>query len=191
LLEIHLGEDLGSYLGEAEKICTYDDLWLAASKAFKKRQLYFISEAYRDAIAKCLKPDFSVSGPRDDEKLRAALFKDIISPLETELGWVFREFISLESLDDYAEDTVDLGTKQRAMKHHADQHNVAATLPKACLDDRPGYICQPPVGLQSSQFCDTEILQHSHRIRRKSTSLQTLELFTDDNQIWGALNPAA
>jgi hypothetical protein len=80
LLEIRLGQKLGSYLRLGTDISNYADLWWGASKAFQERKLHIMSRVYRDAIDRCLKPDFSVSGTGADQKLRDSLFRHIVKP---------------------------------------------------------------------------------------------------------------
>lgn len=111
LLEINLGQKLGSYRGlKEDDISNYNDLWCEAWEVFQKRRLHFTSAAYRHAVEKCLKPDFWISDVCDDQKLRDSLFNEIVKPLELELSRAFKDEISLEFLDEDAETMIDLGS---------------------------------------------------------------------------------
>jgi hypothetical protein len=178
LLEIHLGQKLDSYLGLKTDISDYDDLWFEALRAFQKRRLYFISTVYRDAIEKCLKPDFSVSGTCDDQKLRDSLFNEIVKPLEVELGKVFQEFISLESLDEDAEKIIDLGFKA----HRVLLNPEIAKAADSSLGSELADLCSSPLDIQPAlpQYQGVPIYSE---VRMPKPSLpQVFELFGDENQ---------
>lgn len=111
LLEIHLGRSLESFLGHREKISSYDDLWLESQRAFDLRRLHIESLVHREAIKRCLSPTFSMSGTYDAETLRMTIYREIVKPLEDELIKNFGdEFASFQSLDDTAEQRIDLAS---------------------------------------------------------------------------------
>ena len=177
LLEIHLGKKLGSYLGRKTDISDYDELWLEASKVFKERKLYLISTAYRDAIDKCLKPDFSISGTCDDQMLRDSLFKHIVEPLEIELEKVFSEFISLERLDEDAEQINLLESKVNSMSTFPPVAKVADSSPpseRSHLNTSP-LDFQPALPLSQGVITNTEA-----RVHRPNSS--QVSLFADENE---------
>lgn len=118
LLEIHLGQKLESYLGYEEDITNYDDLWCKALELFKELRPDFISTVYRDAIQKCLMANFSISDTCNEQMLRDSLFNDIVKPLEAEVGTIFKEFLSMDALDEEVERKINLGSKLRNMQHH-------------------------------------------------------------------------
>jgi hypothetical protein len=109
LLEIHLGQSLESFLGCQDTFSEHDDLWLGALKVFQMRRLHIESLAHREAIKKCLAPDFLMDNSCDVEALRASLFSYVVQPLEEELQKNFGdELESAQSLDEVAERDIDL-----------------------------------------------------------------------------------
>lgn len=112
LLEINLGQSLESF-NRSDKITDYDELWLTACRVFKLRRLRIPSQAHRDAIDKCLAADFKMTGTCNPQELRDSLFEMIVKPLEEELMRNFKEELlsqSLKSLDEVAENKIDLAT---------------------------------------------------------------------------------
>jgi hypothetical protein len=105
LLEIHIDQDLSSYLGRepGTEVETSDGMLLRASEVFEAEKQRMASPLYRDAIEWCLEVyhDFD----RDDEDvafegLRTALFEQVISPLECEIRRTFGRWISVDRLDE-------------------------------------------------------------------------------------------
>ncbi|KAJ4855397.1 phosphorylase superfamily domain-containing protein [Trichoderma breve] len=135
LLEIHLGQKLESYLGYEEDITNYDDLWCKALELFKELRPDFISTVYRDAIQKCLMANFSISDTCDERMLRESLFNDIVKPLETEVGTIFKEFLSMDALDEEAERKINLGSKVHNMYHRPHAEITKTLSPQPNYDD--------------------------------------------------------
>ncbi|KAH0526240.1 hypothetical protein TsFJ059_009590 [Trichoderma semiorbis] len=140
LLEIHLGQKLESYLGYEEDIANYDDLWCKALELFKELRPDFISTVYRDAIQKCLMANFSISDACDEQMLRESLFNDIVKPLEAEVGTIFKEFLSMDALDEEAERKINLGSKLHSMHRHPHAEINKTLSPQPNYDDVPSLL---------------------------------------------------
>lgn len=111
LLEIHLGRSIEDFRGYRQKILNYDELWLESQRAFDERRLHIESLVYREAIRKCLAPNFSMSNTCDALTLKKAIYQEVVKPLQEELVKNFRdEFASLQYLDDTAEQKIDLAS---------------------------------------------------------------------------------
>jgi len=177
LLEIHLGKRLESYLGFKADITNYNELWCGACKVFRERRLHILSTVYRGAVEKCLKPDFSISGICDDQKLRDSFFKEIVKPLEIELGKNFQEFISLESLDEDAEKNIDLGAKAHRVLPNPEVAKVA----NLSLGSQLNGICSSPLDihltLPQQQDAPTKL-----EAQVRTSQPQVCELFGDESQ---------
>ena len=110
LLEIHIDQDLSSYLdldpiAETE---TSDELLLRASMVFEEEKQRMASPIYRDAIEWCLEVYHDFDKDEEDlasQGLRTALFKQVISPLECEIRRTFGQWVSVDRLD--AEEEVE------------------------------------------------------------------------------------
>jgi len=178
LLEIHLGKKLDSFLKLKTDISNYDDLWFEASRAFRMRRLHIMSTVYRNAIEKCLKPDFSVSGTCDDQKLRGSLFNEIVKPLEAELEKSFQEYISLESLDEDAEKIIDLALDPHRVLLNPEVAKAAdSSLGSELID-----LCSSPLDIRPALPQYQEIPIYSEARVRKPSLPQVFELFGDENQ---------
>ncbi|PNP54704.1 hypothetical protein THARTR1_04909 [Trichoderma harzianum] len=135
LLEIHLGQKLESYLGYEEDISNYDDLWCKTLELFKELRPDFISTVYRDAIQKCLAADFSINDACDEQMLRDSLFNDIVKPLEAEVETIFKEFLSMDTLDEEAEKKINLGSMAQSMRLHSRPESTKTLSPPPTHDD--------------------------------------------------------
>ncbi|KAL6695168.1 nucleoside phosphorylase domain-containing protein [Trichoderma pleuroticola] len=135
LLEIHLGQKLESYLGYEEDISDYDDLWCKTLELFKELRPDFISTVYRDAIQKCLAADFSINDTCDEQMLRDSLFNDIVKPLEAEVETIFKEFLSMDTLDEEAERKINLGSMAQSMRLHSRPESTKTLSPPPTHDD--------------------------------------------------------
>lgn len=106
LLEINYGQSLESMLSMDECIQSLNDSWCAASEVFNHRKLDIEKPGLRRAIALCLKPDFGMDfanhGAPDHDNVRSKLMKDVVQPLEQDLEYAFKDFISVDGLDDEA-----------------------------------------------------------------------------------------
>lgn len=153
LLEIHLGQRLESYLGLEEDISEQNELHAQASKIFKNKKQDFASGVYRDAIEKCLRPDFSISGTCNEQMLRDSLFKDIVEPLEIVVGATFQEFISVETLDADAEQKISLGFDKPNDRDSPPDHSLArpqhqrAFIVPVVTSPRPASRCEFEIGI--------------------------------------------
>jgi hypothetical protein len=147
LLEIHLGRSLENFLEHKEKISNYDDLWLESLRAFRKRRLHIESLVHREAIKRCLAPDFLMSGTCDSETLRKTIYQEVVRPLEQELLKNFRdEFTSLQRLDDTAEQNIDLGPGFLNPRLTSVATRYLPALPSATLP-RHGSVSPPSTNL--------------------------------------------
>ncbi|UKZ79369.1 hypothetical protein TrVFT333_007120 [Trichoderma virens FT-333] len=129
LLEIHLGQKLESYLGYESDISNYNDLWCKARDVFKEIETDISSHEYREAIEKCLMTNFSISGRCDGQALRDSLFNDIVKPLEAYVETNFKQFISVELLDEEAEEKINLGSETYDMYRHPISEITKAVAP--------------------------------------------------------------
>jgi hypothetical protein len=122
LLEIHIDQDLSSYLdldpiAETE---TSDELLLRASLVFEAEKQRMASPFYRDAIEWCLEVyhDFDKDGKdMAFQGLRTALFEQVICPLECEIRRTFSQWVSVDHLDEDEEaERIDLAPKSASKK---------------------------------------------------------------------------
>lgn len=106
LLEINYGQSLESMLNMNECIQSLNDSWCAASEVFNQRKMDIEKPGLRHAIAHCLKPDFGMTFANDgspgDYQVRSNLLKNVVQPLEQDLEYAFKDFISVDGLDDGA-----------------------------------------------------------------------------------------
>jgi hypothetical protein len=132
LLEIHLGRDLESFLGREDPISEYDDLWFAAQEAFQMRRLHIESLSHREAIKKCLAPDFSMDIICDADALRRSLFSHVVHPLEEELRKTFKDELEhSETLDEVAEQKIDLGIVASTLLVSSNKIYIPRTAPES------------------------------------------------------------
>jgi hypothetical protein len=105
LLEIHIDQDLSSYLNldPIAGMETSDDLLVKALEVFDAEKQRMASPLYRDAIEWCLDFHHDFDTNAEDvafQGLRKALFEQVISPLECEIRRTFSQWVSVDRLDE-------------------------------------------------------------------------------------------
>jgi hypothetical protein len=105
LLEIHIDQDLSSYLGHdpVTEVERSDDMLMRAYEVFEAEQQRMASPLYRDAVRWCLEAYHDLDVDEEDmafQALRTALFERVISPLECEIRRTFSRWVSVDRLDE-------------------------------------------------------------------------------------------